>query len=63
VLNQRPGLYRPVHVKTLRGQKPRMLLTHCKKCFAPIEGKQDSKLTRHSANIGLQRAPARVFAR
>jgi len=24
------GLYRPVHVKTLRSQKLRMLLTHCK---------------------------------
>jgi transposase len=24
----RVGLYRPVHVKTLRSQKPRMLLTH-----------------------------------
>jgi transposase len=26
----RVGLYRPVHVKTLRSQKLRMLLTHCK---------------------------------
>jgi transposase len=26
----RVGLYRPVHVKTLRSQKPRMLLTHRK---------------------------------
>jgi transposase len=26
----RAGLYRPVHVKTLRSQKPRMLLTHRK---------------------------------
>jgi transposase len=26
----RPGLYRPVHVKTLRSQKLRMLLTHRK---------------------------------
>jgi transposase len=26
----RVGLYRPVHVKTLRGQKLRMLLTHQK---------------------------------
>src|ERR1035437_6907980 len=26
----RAGLYRPVHVKTLRSQKLRMLLTHCK---------------------------------
>jgi transposase len=24
------GLYRPVHVKTLRSQKPRMLLSHRK---------------------------------
>jgi transposase len=26
----RAGLYRVVHVKTLRSQKLRMLLTHCK---------------------------------
>src|SRR5262249_4260455 len=26
----RVGLYRPVHIKTLRSQKLRMLLTHCK---------------------------------
>ena len=32
----RVGLYRPVHVKTLRSQKLRMMLTHRK--FASIEG-------------------------
>jgi transposase len=32
----RVGLYRPVHVKTLRSQKLRMLLTHRK--FAAVEG-------------------------
>ena len=31
----RVGLYRPVHVKTLRSQKLRMLLTHRKRTFAP----------------------------
>ena len=30
----RVGLYRPVHVKTLRSQKLRMLLTHRKLCWA-----------------------------
>jgi transposase len=29
----RVGLYRPVHVKTLRSQKLRMLLTH-RSCFS-----------------------------
>jgi hypothetical protein len=31
----RAGLYRPMHVKTLRSQKLRMLLTHRK---LPVEG-------------------------
>jgi CelD/BcsL family acetyltransferase involved in cellulose biosynthesis len=32
----RVGLYRPVHVKTLRSQKLRMLLTHRKLRFAAL---------------------------
>ena len=34
----RVGLYRPVHVKTLRSQKLRMLLTHRKLLQSKIEG-------------------------
>jgi hypothetical protein len=46
----RAGLYRPVHVKTLRSQKLRMLLTHRKllqsKAHTEIRGGTEWTLTR-----------------
>jgi transposase len=49
----RAGLYRPVHVKTLRSQKLRMLLTHRKLLQAKAIG-VDKDLRATLRNFGLK---------
>ena len=48
----RAGLYRPVHVKTLRSQKLRMLLTHRK--LLQSKAIASRTIWRHPANVGLK---------
>jgi len=49
----RVGLYRPVHVKTLRSQKLRMLLTH-RNCCSPRAIAIDNDLRGTLRNFGLK---------
>jgi transposase len=59
----RAGLYRPVHVKTLRSQKLRMLLTHRKllqsKAIA-IENDLRGTLRNFGLKVGMARFEARI---
>ena len=51
----RVGLYRPVHVKTLRSQKLRMLLTHRGRCSrAPLGHRRISRVS-HRNNVFVVR--------
>jgi hypothetical protein len=59
----RAGLYRPVHVKTLRSQKLRMLLTHRKllqsKARDDLGSREADKITMGLAGVAT---PARKFS-
>src|ERR1700730_7200768 len=59
----RVGLYRPVHVKTLRSQKLRMLLTHRKllqsKAIA-IENDLRGTLRNFGLKVGMVKLEARI---
>src|SRR5438477_5901747 len=58
----RVGLYRPVHVKTLRSQKLRMLLTHRKLLQAKaiaVENDLRATLRNFGLKVGLARRIAR----
>ncbi len=50
----RVGLYRPVHVKTLRSQKLRMLLTHRKQLLQSKAIAIDNDLRGTLRNFGLK---------
>jgi len=51
----RAGLYRPVHVKTLRSQKLRMLLTHRK--LLQVEGhRHRERSTRYFTQLSASRS-------
>jgi transposase len=57
----RAGLYRPVHVKTLRSQKLRMLLTHRKQSKAiAIENDLRGTLRNFGLKVGKVRFEARI---
>jgi transposase len=49
----RVGLYRPVHVKTLRSQKLRMLLTHRKLLQSAIENGLRGTLRNFGLKVGM----------
>src|SRR5512140_461200 len=59
----RAGLYRPVHVKTLRSQKLRMLLTHRKLLLSKaiaIDNDLRSTLRNFGLKVGMVRFEARI---
>jgi transposase len=62
----RAGLYRPVHVKTLRSQKLRMLLTHRKllqsKAIA-IENDLRGTLRNFGLKVGMEQSSSRCASR
>ena len=55
------GLYRPVHVKTLRSQKLRMLLTHRKLLQSKAIAIENDDLRGTLCNFGLKVGMALIF--